>query len=69
MNHLGTDVVGKRKCRAALKDDKGKIVDEFFFSNERNGILSLLSRIQSHGKSTPWKLVSYAGLAPSTRKS
>jgi transposase len=50
MNHLGTDVVGKRKFRAALKDDKDKIVDEFFFSNERNGILSLLSRIQSHGK-------------------
>jgi transposase len=50
MNHLGTDVVGKRKFRAALKDDKDKIVDEFFFSNERNGILRLLSRIQSHGK-------------------
>ncbi len=50
MNHLGIDVVGKRKCRAALKDDKGKILGEFFFSNERNGILSLLSRIQSHGK-------------------
>ena len=49
MNHLGIDV-GKRKCRAALKDDKGKILDEFFFSNERNGIHSLLSRIQSHGK-------------------
>ena len=41
----------KRKCsRAALKDDKGKILDEFFFSNERNGIHNLLSRIQSHGK-------------------
>jgi transposase len=25
-------------------------LDEFFFSNERNGIDSLLSRIQSHGK-------------------
>ena len=49
MNHLGIDV-GKRKCRAALKDDKGKILDEFFFSNEGNGIHNLLSRIQSHGK-------------------
>ena len=49
MNHLGIDV-GKRKCRAALKDDKGKILDEFFFGNERNGIHNLLSRIQSHGK-------------------
>ena len=49
MNHLGIDV-GKRKCRAALKDDKGKILDEFFFGNDRNGIHNLLSRIQSHGK-------------------
>jgi transposase len=49
MNNLGIDV-GKKKCRAALKDDKGKILDEFFFSNERNGIHNLLSRIQSHGK-------------------
>jgi transposase len=49
MNHLRIDA-GKRKCRAALKDDKGKILDEFFFGNERNGIHSMLSRIQSHGK-------------------
>ena len=49
MNNLGIDV-GKKKCRAALKDDKGKILDEFFFSNEGNGIHNLLSRIQSHGK-------------------
>ncbi len=49
MNHLGIDVE-KRKCRAALKYGKGKILDEFFFSNERNGIHGLLSRIQSHGK-------------------
>ena len=46
MNHLGIDV-GKRKCRAALKDDKGMILDEFFFGNDRNGIHYLLSRIQS----------------------
>ena len=49
MNHLGIDV-GKRKCRAVLKDDKGKILDEFFFGNDRDGIHNLLSRIQSHGK-------------------
>lgn len=49
MNNLGIDV-GKRKCRAALKDDKGKILDEFFFGNDRDGIHNLLSRIQSHGK-------------------
>lgn len=49
MNHLGIDV-GKRKCRAALKDDKGTILDEFFFGNDKNGIHDLLSRIQSRGK-------------------
>ena len=49
MNHLGIDV-GKRKCRAAIKDDKGKILDEFFFGNDGSGIHSLLSRIQSLGE-------------------
>ncbi|HJR48654.1 MAG TPA: transposase [Nitrososphaeraceae archaeon] len=47
LNHLGIDV-GKRKCRAALKDYKGKILDEFFFGNDANGIDNLLSRIQSN---------------------
>jgi len=47
MNHLGIDV-GKRKCRAAIKDDKGKILGEFFFGNDENGILDLLSRIQTN---------------------
>jgi transposase len=37
-------------CRAALKDDKGKILDEFFFGNDRDGIHDLLSRIHSHEK-------------------
>ncbi|MDR4492386.1 MAG: IS110 family transposase [Candidatus Nitrosocosmicus sp.] len=46
MNHLGIDV-GKRKCRAALKDDKGKILDEFFFGNDAIGIGNLLSKISS----------------------
>ena len=40
----------EKMCRAVLKDDKGKILDEFFFGNDRNGIQCLLSRIQSHGK-------------------
>lgn len=46
LNHLGIDV-GKRKCRAALKDDKGKILDEFFFGNDAIGIGNLLSKIPS----------------------
>ena len=37
-------------CRAALKDDKGKVLDAFFFGNDKNGIHDLLSRIQSRGK-------------------
>jgi len=47
MNHLGIDV-GKRKCRTAIKDDRGKILDEFFFGNDKNGIDNLLSRIQAN---------------------
>jgi transposase len=34
-------------CRAALKDDKGRILDEFFFGNDANGILDLLSKLHS----------------------
>ncbi len=48
MNHLGIDV-GKRKCRVALKDDRGKIIDEFFFGNNSQGILELIKRIHNHG--------------------
>ena len=48
LNHLGIDV-GKRKCRVALKDDRGRILDEFFFSNNSIGILELIKRIHNHG--------------------
>jgi len=34
-------------CRAALKDDKGKILDEFFFGNDANGIPDLLLKLRS----------------------
>jgi transposase len=47
LNHLRIDVGIKRKCRAALKDDKGNIFDEFFFGNDANGIDNLLSRIRT----------------------
>ena len=47
LNHLGIDV-GKRKCRAVVKDDKGNILDEFFFGNEANGISNLLSRVKAN---------------------
>ena len=48
LNHLAIDV-GKRKCRAVLKDDKGKILDEFFFGNNSDGISDLINRIYDHG--------------------
>jgi transposase len=47
LNHLGIDV-GKRICRAALKDDRGKILDEFFFGNNSQGILELIERTQNY---------------------
>ena len=48
MNHLGIDV-GERKYRTALKDDRGKILDEFFFDNNTEGILELIERTQNYG--------------------
>jgi transposase len=47
LNHLGINV-GKRICRIALKDDKGKILDEFFFGNNSQGILELIKRTQNY---------------------
>ena len=47
LNHLGIDV-GKRRCRAALKDDRGRILEEFFFGNNSVGILELIKRIHNH---------------------
>jgi hypothetical protein len=47
LNHLGIDV-GKRICRVALKDESGKILDEFFFGNNSQGILELIKRTQNY---------------------
>lgn len=49
LNHLGIDVGKKKKCRVALKDDRGKILDEFFFGNNSQGILELIERTHNHG--------------------
>ena len=46
LNHLGIDV-GKRKCRAALKDDRGRILDEFFFGNNSDEIIKMIKRIHN----------------------
>ena len=48
LNHLGIDV-GKRKCRVALKYDREKILDEFFFGNNSQGISELIERTHNHG--------------------
>lgn len=48
MNSIGIDV-GKRKCRASIKDEKGTILDEFFFANDSNGIKQLVSSAQKVG--------------------
>ncbi len=49
MNSLGIDV-GKRKCRASIKDEGGEIIDEFFFSNDSEGISDLIWNASRHGR-------------------
>jgi len=51
VNSLGIDV-GKKKCRAALKDEKGNIIREFFFSNNNEGISALIQSASHYGKCT-----------------
>ena len=48
LNHIGIDV-GKRKCRAPLKDDRGRILDEFFFGNNSDGIIEMIKRTYDYG--------------------
>ncbi|MGB8935940.1 MAG: hypothetical protein WCC17_12625 [Candidatus Nitrosopolaris sp.] len=48
MNSLGIDV-GKKKCRAALKDERGDIIREFFFSNNNEGISALIQNASPYG--------------------
>ena len=49
MNTVGIDV-GKRKCRAAIKDRSGQILSEFFFSNDKDGINKLTKIVSGYGK-------------------
>ena len=47
---IGIDI-GKRKYKAAIKNEKGTgVLDEFFFGNDGDGVHNLLSRMRSHGK-------------------
>jgi len=46
---IGIDV-GKKRCRASIKDERGAVLSEFFFSNDRAGIQCLLSEASRHGE-------------------
>jgi transposase len=48
---LGIDV-GKKKCRAALKDEGEDIIREFFFNNNNEGISALIQSASRYGKCT-----------------
>ena len=48
MNTVGIDV-GKRKCRAAIKDRSGQTLNEFFFSNDKDGINKLTKIVLGYG--------------------
>jgi len=44
MRYVGIDV-GKQRCRAAIMDPEGAVIDEFTFSNNHQGIEDLASRL------------------------
>ena len=49
MRYIGIDV-GKWKCRAAIMNPDGDIIDEFTFPNDHPGILSLASRLTTEDR-------------------
>ena len=49
MNSIGIDV-GKKICRASIKDQHGRILHELSFSNDTAGIGSLLSAASRYGR-------------------
>lgn len=49
MNSVGIDV-GKKTCRASIKDTGGAILSELSFSNDRDGIERLIIDVKRHGK-------------------
>lgn len=53
MNTVGIDV-GKRKCRAAVKDGNGQILSEFFFSNDKDGINKLTCEAVVESTANMW---------------
>jgi len=49
MRYVGVDI-GKWRCRAAIMDSEGGIVNEFTFPNDAEGILSLASRLTTEDR-------------------
>jgi hypothetical protein len=49
MNTMGIDV-GKRRCRAAIEDNNGQILNEFFFRSNKDGITKLANIVLEYGK-------------------
>ena len=49
MNTVGIDV-GKRDCRAAIKDRTEQTLNEFFFSDDKDGINKLTKIVSGFGK-------------------
>jgi hypothetical protein len=48
MNSIGIDV-GKKRCRASITDQHGRILDELSFTNDSAGIRNLLSKASRYG--------------------
>jgi transposase len=49
MRYVGIDV-GKRRCSAAIMDQRGSIINEFKFTNNRQDIEDLASRLTMDDK-------------------
>jgi hypothetical protein len=49
MRYVGVDI-GKWRCRAALMDPEGTVIDEFAFNNDADGIHDLASRLTTEDR-------------------
>jgi len=49
MRYVGVDV-GKWRCRAAVMDPEGTVIDEFAFNNDAEGIRDLASRLTTEDR-------------------
>jgi hypothetical protein len=49
MKYVGVDI-GKWRCRAAVMDPEGTVIDEFAFNNDAEGIRDLASRLTTEDR-------------------